>query len=61
MQTLLLLILAITIPIFYLFRHFLTPKHDQTEPPIVSPNIPVVGHIIGLMRKKAYYYLELRC
>ena len=30
------------------------------EPPVAATTIPYVGHVIGLMRNKFDYYLQLR-
>ncbi|KAH7088269.1 cytochrome P450 [Paraphoma chrysanthemicola] len=34
--------------------------HDSREPPIAPTSIPFFGHLIGLIRKKSQYYVELR-
>lgn len=30
------------------------------EPPVVTATIPYIGHVIGLMRSKFNYYVQLR-
>ena len=39
-----------------LFSH----KHDPQEPPYISPTIPYIGHLIGLLMKRYDYYVNLR-
>lgn len=60
MQTLLLLFLLFVAGVYLLVNHFLVTKIDPKEPPLLPPKIPLVGHVIGLMRQKVYYYLDLR-
>ena len=36
------------------------PKMDPKEPSLVTPMIPFIGHLIGLMRKRSQYYVDLR-
>jgi hypothetical protein len=40
----------------FALRKLLKPKSDGREPPSVSSSIPVVGHLIGLIRYKVFYY-----
>ena len=35
-------------------------KQDPREPPQAPTAIPIIGHIIGLMRNKFNYYVQLR-
>lgn len=35
-------------------------KVDPREPPVIKPAIPVVGHIINLVRNGLSYYTKLR-
>lgn len=34
--------------------------HDPREPPLAPQSIPILGHMIGLSRKKFNYYVDLR-
>jgi len=34
-------------------------KHDPQEPPYISPTIPYIGHLIGLLMKRYEYYVDL--
>jgi hypothetical protein len=45
---------------FLLFWQFSGPPMDPREPPLLRPDIPVVGHLIGMMRKQMDYYAILR-
>lgn len=33
---------------------------DPQEPPLISASIPYIGHIIGMMRSKFNYHVQLR-
>ena len=35
-------------------------KHDPREPPLASPGIPLIGHMIGMGRETFNYYVNLR-
>jgi lipid-A-disaccharide synthase-like uncharacterized protein len=39
---------------------FLTTKHDPREPPLISPKIPFIGHLVGLLRYGLAYYAKAR-
>jgi hypothetical protein len=41
----------------YLILHY---TQDAKEPPPVSTSFPFIGTMIGLLRKKSKYYVELR-
>ena len=59
-QGFLLIFLAIGIGTYFVsFRTFETMQNPQ-EPPALSGIIPYVGHVIGLMRSKFNYYVQLR-
>lgn len=60
MQTSLLLFLLSFAAAYLLANRYLIGKHDPNEPPLLPSKIPIVGHVIGLMRQKVYYYLDLR-
>lgn len=60
MQTSLLLSLLSFAAVYLLANRYFIGKHDPDEPPLLPPKIPVVGHVIGLIRQKVYYYLDLR-
>lgn len=34
-------------------------RHDAQEPPILSPRIPIIGHLIGMIRYKQDFYHRL--
>ena len=56
----LLMFLAIFIGTYVIFTRVLGNVQDPREPPSVSGSIPYIGHVIGLMRNKFNYYVELR-
>jgi hypothetical protein len=33
--------------------------HDSREPPLAPASLPVVGHMIGLMKSKFNFYVDL--
>ncbi|KAI4172463.1 MAG: hypothetical protein LQ343_003553 [Gyalolechia ehrenbergii] len=39
---------------------FEAAKQDPKEPPLVSSDVPIIGHLIGLLRHKNEYYVGLR-
>ncbi|KAI1080056.1 cytochrome P450 [Whalleya microplaca] len=43
------------------FIYFATRKfgHDPREPPLAPQSIPIIGHMIGLSRRKFNYYVDL--
>ena len=46
--------------VFVLANYFLGPKYDVREPPIIRPKVPLVGHIIGLLRHGLRYFEIIR-
>ncbi|KAK4156579.1 cytochrome P450 [Chaetomidium leptoderma] len=52
--------IAIAIAVAYLVLHSLTPSIDPREPPLLKPRIPLIGHIIGMMRHQAHYHITLQ-
>lgn len=36
-----------------------SPKFDNREPPPLWPTIPLIGHIISLLREQASFYRRL--
>lgn len=39
---------------------FLRLRDDPREPPMARTSIPMIGHIIGMLRLKVFYYRQLR-
>ena len=58
-QPALLMLLAVSLASVFLVRMFSTTQ-DAREPPLISASIPYIGHVIGLMRSKFNYYVQLR-
>lgn len=52
--------LAVTLGAFLIVVRGLGTKQDPREPPFVAAGIPYIGHVIGLMRSKFNYYVQLR-
>ena len=52
--------LATLVVIFYLTRKITTINLTRQEPPLLKPRIPLIGHIIGLMKYEATYFTILR-
>lgn len=55
-----LMTLAVAMGGFLWLARGLGSKQDPREPPFVAASIPYIGHIIGLMRSKFNYYVQLR-
>ena len=34
--------------------------HDPREPPLAPASLPIVGHMVGMMKSKFNYYVDLR-
>lgn len=54
------LIAGVLIVGFCCIVHFFTPKLDPREPPLISPKIPLIGHVIGILRHGLPYYAKAR-
>lgn len=54
--TLLVIIVAGTV----LDIRLISPKIDPREPPVVYAKVPLIGHIIGMMRQGPHYLKNLR-
>ena len=52
--------LAMLVVIFYLIRKITTLNLARQEPPLLKPRVPLIGHIIGLMKHEATYFSILR-
>lgn len=53
-------VLAPMVLAYLLYLRFLRAKRDPREPPVISPTIPLIGHIIGLMRYGTDYYAMIK-
>lgn len=42
-----------------LVQKWLSPAVDAREPPLVPPRIPVIGHIVSMIREKTGFYTRL--
>ncbi|KAL2045337.1 hypothetical protein N7G274_002420 [Stereocaulon virgatum] len=60
MNAILFLVLLILIVISYAISGIVEARHDAREPPALPSKIPLIGHVIGLLQKKARYYAQLR-
>ncbi|KAJ3483687.1 hypothetical protein NLG97_g7250 [Lecanicillium saksenae] len=49
---------AAVVLLAYSLEFFLSIGDDPREPPVVRPTIPLIGHIIGIMRGGPTYYSE---
>ena len=59
MQIILFLLLGGCIAVYFASGRLLG-THDSREPPLLPQKIPFIGHVIGLLRHKVYYYVRLR-
>jgi hypothetical protein len=55
-----LLILGAAILAFDYLRRVLRLRHDSREPPLISADVPLIGHILGLLRYSFAYYAKIR-
>lgn len=53
------ILLALT-ALAVLVRKALHIPMDPREPPLIRPKIPLIGHIIGMMRYQTAYFEEMR-
>lgn len=37
----------------------ISPPHDPSEPPLIKPRFPVIGHLFGLLNHQVNYFSEL--
>jgi len=58
MQVIALIVAALVAGVLILLQR--GSKRDSREPPLVSGPVPVIGHVIGLMRRSFNYYVDLR-
>lgn len=59
MQVVLVCTTAVLVISYYALR-YVSERSDPKEPPVVSSKIPFLGHVIGLIRKKSEYYVQLQ-
>lgn len=60
MQTTILLELLLVTALYWYAFQYLVTKHDPRESPFVGSRVPLVGHLIGLIRHRNDYYFDLR-
>jgi len=53
-------VVAAAVVLVLLLPWIWTPRLDPSEPPLVKPTIPLIGHIIGLIQHQAKYHLILQ-
>ncbi|KAH7014196.1 cytochrome P450 [Microdochium trichocladiopsis] len=51
---------AIAVVLALLVHRLSTPRLDPREPPLLKPTIPLVGHIIGLIRNGVDFFVTLQ-
>ena len=57
----LLSLVAVTIgAVWYALDYWYAPKRHPNEPPVVSHNIPYIGHVLGLLRHGSKYFEKTR-
>lgn len=55
-----LIFLALSVGTGLIIVRWVSSMPDPREPPLVSASIPYIGHVVGLMRSKFNYYVDLR-
>lgn len=53
-------VFALAAVVAALISYFSRIQVDAREPPVAHPNIPFIGHLIGLMREGPLYYARVR-
>lgn len=51
---------AMAVAFTFAILQALGPRVDPREPPLVKPRVPLIGHIIGMMRQQAQYHITLQ-
>ena len=59
-QYTILIAIALALSAYLVSFRFFAIKLDSREPPVAPHTIPYISHVIGLMRQKFNYYVELR-
>ncbi|KAL8714072.1 MAG: hypothetical protein Q9225_006631 [Loekoesia sp. 1 TL-2023] len=60
MQLVYLFVLAAVTAVYWSYNRYLAVSQDPKEPPLVPSSVPIIGHLIGLLRHKNDYYVDLR-
>ncbi|KAH6640310.1 hypothetical protein F5144DRAFT_477043, partial [Chaetomium tenue] len=60
LKTMPLVTTAIAMALVYVLLQALGARVDPREPPLVKPRLPLIGHIIGMMREQAQYHITLQ-
>ncbi|EAQ85351.1 hypothetical protein CHGG_09365 [Chaetomium globosum CBS 148.51] len=60
LKTMPLVTTAIAMALVYVLLQALEARVDPREPPLVKPRLPLIGHIIGMMREQAQYHITLQ-
>ena len=60
MHMVLVLTVVLCVAVYYGNSQFLEGRYDPREPPPLPQKFPFIGHVIGMLRKKGRYYIELR-
>ena len=59
-MTTLLVLTGVCVGTYLILARVVASSQDAREPPLVTSSVPFVGHVIGLMRSKFNYYVQLR-
>lgn len=51
---------AAVVVISYLIQRITSMNLSRQEPPLLKPQMPLIGHIVGLMKEEAAYFSTLR-
>jgi hypothetical protein len=60
METTLVAALGFAIAIGVLLSNLLRVKIDPREPPIIHPTVPLLGHIIGLLKEGPRFFARVK-
>ena len=50
---------AVIVLVGLLLKYLSTQRTDPREPPLVKPRIPLIGHLVGLIRYQNEYFTRL--
>jgi hypothetical protein len=45
--------------ILLLLQRYASPSLDPLEPPLLKPRVPLLGHIISMLREGGHFYVRL--
>ncbi len=59
LQMTLILLIFVPVTCYFLLNWLLCLSQDPREPPLIRPGIPLIGHLVGMIRDGSAYYGKL--